>query len=246
MPLRSKHFWKLCVLLHYLIRNFGGGIFYWEKRNEVLFICFGINGKKLTLRTSIRLFIKLGYHIMQKDRYLKYCVKAAFLTNSEILLSTPFETGLIEKQEHFQKCSYLRIKKKKIKCTDILPDLFWRYLLYWFFQHTSRDHLKSHECFHYYKYICLHTFTSYYNISPCEAEQQSVLFSYWLQNRKLLIRFQELIKGEKTTNYITTWPEKSYSLASISHLLPSWNDSCYLLQSVTQDLEIPSSAKETN
>lgn len=70
----------------------------------------------------MRLFIKLGYHIMQKDRYLKNCVKAVFLTKSEILLFIPFAIGLIEKQEYLQKCSCLRTRKK-IKCTDILPDL---------------------------------------------------------------------------------------------------------------------------
>lgn len=37
---------------------------------------------------------------MQKERYLESSVKAAFLTNSEILLFKLLEIGLTEKQEH--------------------------------------------------------------------------------------------------------------------------------------------------
>lgn len=60
-------------------------------------------------------------------------------------------------------------------------------------------------------------------------------FSYQSQNKKTLISFQKLIKEAKkpekqTTNYVTTWPEKSYFLAPISPLLSRWNGSCYPIQ----------------
>lgn len=126
---------------------------------------FCINVKKLTLRTSRRLFIKLGYHIMQKDRYLKNYGRAAFLTKSQILLFIPFEIGLIEKKEYLQKSSYLRTRKK-LKCTNILRDLFWRHLISWFFQHTSWVHLISHESFHYYKYMSIYIYKSPLQYKP--------------------------------------------------------------------------------
>lgn len=44
---------------------------------------------------------------------------------------------------------------------------------------------SSHESFHYYKYICLCTFTRLlYNISPREAEQQIALFLILVAKQK--------------------------------------------------------------
>lgn len=107
----------------------------------------------------------MGFQIRQRDGCLK-AWKALFFTKPETLLFSsfkPFETRLIEKQKHVGKCSCLG--RKTINALIFLPNLFRGHLICWFFQYTSWDRLKSHQCSHYYKY-CIYANKSALQYKP--------------------------------------------------------------------------------